>query len=353
MILRTKNFFVSVICVIHFSAFATLYLHDGEICYCNKSTNEIVVTDVTSDGKKPFLRCGILVPNGHASIYDSDMFPSHIPGSFEITYRDAEGIKHTDKLDSNWIKIKKAKQGKIFFVFTPEQKFILKVYLHTGDVTNDFRLNGQLLPDEENPAFKSYKELVRSAIDDDAPRIRELLDNGTPYEWPNEPVSASPLAWSIDENRHEAFDVLINRIPKNFYPYEYYSCIQGAAVEGYTNILNRLLQSKLANEIPNDALQRIFSHACTHTKADKARINEVEVLEMLLAHFKVGIDYKVTDYGHTLLFVAVQNDDAELVKWLLAQGANPNAQIQNGDTPLKWARSEAVKELLLEHGGDR
>lgn len=351
MNLRTKISFISIICVIHFSALATLYLHDGEFYYCNKSTNEIVVTDVVCDGKRTILPCGILVPDGNASIYDSDMFPSHIPRSFEITYQDSQGIKHTNKLDSTWIKIKKAKEGKIYFIFTPEQKFILKIYLHTGDVTDDFRLNGQLLPDEDNPAFKSYKELVRAAIDGNALRIRELLDNGTPYEWPNEPVSVSPLMWSIDENRQEAFDVLIDRLPKDFYPYEYYSCIQGAVVKGYTNILNRLLQSQLANKIPDDALQRIFDQACTHTKADKARNNEVEVLEILLAHCKVGIDYQVSDYGHTLLFVAVQNDDAELVKWLLAQSANPNAQIQNGDTPLKWARSEEIKKLLIAHGG--
>jgi ankyrin repeat protein len=60
---------------------------------------------------------------------------------------------------------------------------------------------------------------------------------------------------------------------------------------------------------------------------------------------------KTRDFGHTLLFVAVQSDDAELVKWLLTQGANPNAKLQTGDTPLKWVRSETVKKLLIDNGG--
>lgn len=108
--------------------------------------------------------------------------------------------------------------------------------------------------------------------------------------------------------------------------------------------LKKLLQSDLAKEIPEKPLQEIFYDTCYHRKTP-------ETLEILLEHFKVGADYKVRDYGHTLLFVAVQANSPELVRWLLARGANPNAKIQNGDTPLKWARNETVRKLLLDNGG--
>ena len=199
--------------------------------------------------------------------------------------------------------------------------------------------------------FKQYKELIRASIDGNAQRVQELLKNGVPYAWPNEPVDLTPLGWSVRWNRKEAFDVLINQLPKDFYPYEYYLCIQIAAQEGHTYILKKLLVSDVAKEIPKASLQEVFYQACTHAEADNAKTNDVEVLKILLEHFKVGIDYKTRDYGHTLLFVAVQSEDAELVKWLLAQGANPNAKLQNGDTALKWARSDSVKKVLTDHGG--
>ena len=48
--------------------------------------------------------------------------------------------------------------------------------------------------------------------------------------------------------------------------------------------------------------------------------------------------------------MAIDSKDVNLVKWLLEQGANPNAKLQNGDTPLTRARSEAVKKLLIDRG---
>jgi hypothetical protein len=338
------GWFTLILC---FSASARLQLKDGEYCFCNKSTNEIAVTHLFADGKE-LRSCGVLIPNGHASVSDLDMFPYTLPQSFQIEYRDANEATHTNKLDTSWIALKKAKEGTIYFVFTPEQKFVLKIYLPVGD--DDMRLEGKLLPDEDSPAFKAYKELVRAAIDGNAKRVYELLTNGAPYAWPSEPVDLTPLGWSVRWNRQEAFDVLINRLPKDFYPYEYYWCIRMAAQDGETNILKQLLQSDLAKEIPQESLRDIFYNACSHAKADTTKTNGVEVLKILLEHFKVGIDYKTSDYGHTLLFVAVQCDDVNLVRWLLVQGANPNAKLENGDTPLTWARSDSVRELLNEHG---
>ena len=335
---------------ISFPALATLRLQDGEYCFCNKSTNEILVTRFFGDGKR-LMSCGVLNPYQHASVSDLDMFPWTLPQSFQIEYQDSNGVTQTDKLDTAWIKLKKAKQGTVYFIYTPEKKFVLKIYLPADDDDVGIRLAGKLLPDESNPAFKSYKELIRASMNGNVQQVRELLTNGAPYAWPNEPESLTPLGLTVRWNQQKAFNVLINQLPQDFYPYEYYWCIRMAAQDGHTNILTRLLQSDFAKEIPTFQLRDIFYNACSHAKADNTKTNDIEVLKILLQHFNVGIDYKTSDYGHTLLFVAVQSDDAELVKWLLVQEANPNAKLQNGDTPLKWARSETVKKLLIDNGG--
>jgi ankyrin repeat protein len=241
-----------------FSAQATFRLEDGWFSFCNKSTNQILVRNVYSDGKR-LVSCGGLIPNAKATVDDESLWPYKLPQVFQIEYQD--------------------------------------------------------------------------------------------YVWPNNPVSMTPLELSVRWNRKEAFDTLITQLPNDFYPYSYYWAIQMAAQEGRTDILKRLLQSNLASDVPKLSLQEIFYQACSHTKADSAKTNDVEVLKILLEHFKVGIDYKTRDFGHALLFVAIDSDDMELVKWLLEQGANPNAKLQSGGTLLTRARSEAMKKLLIEHGG--
>lgn len=326
-------------------AFAGKRLESGSISFDNQSTNVINVTDLLYGNKPSGAHCGYLGPNGGAK--SVNMFPRTIPDSFQIEYRDSSDMMHTEKLDAAMVKKaldanKTAREATIYFVFSSEQKFILKLYLESGG--ESLELGGTLLPDEDNPAFKSYKELVRSAYDGNATLVKELLSKGTPYTWSNNPISLTPLEWSVRWNRKAAFDVLIDQLPKDFYSYDYYNCIRLAAQEGYVVTLKRLLQSDFAKELPSNPLQEIFYAACYHRKTP-------DTLEMLLAHFKVGVDYKVRDYGHTLLFVAVQADSPELVRWLLAQGANPNVKLQSGDTPLKWARNVEVRRLLLEHGG--
>src|SRR5207244_2307843 len=130
---------------------------------------------------------------------------------FQVEYKDERGTRHTEKLDAAMVKKaldsnKTATDATIYFVFSSEQKFVLKLYLESGG--ESMRLDGNLLPDEGNPAFKAYKELVRSAIDGNAKRAQELLSEGTPYAWPNDPISLTPLEWSVRWNRKSAFDVL-------------------------------------------------------------------------------------------------------------------------------------------------
>src|SRR5258708_2409110 len=95
---------VAIACFIVFfsySAMARLRLDDGDYYFFNKSTNEIVVRHLVSDGKE-LVCCGVLVPGGRASVSDAYMYPWTLPQFFQIEYQDSGGLTHTDKLDTAW-----------------------------------------------------------------------------------------------------------------------------------------------------------------------------------------------------------------------------------------------------------
>ena len=55
--------------------------------------------------------------------------------------------------------------------------------------------------------------------------------------------------------------------------------------------------------------------------------------------------------GKGALHYAAEKGQPEVVQRLLAGGANPNLQNEDGGTPLDIAETEEVKAALREHGG--
>jgi ankyrin repeat protein len=50
------------------------------------------------------------------------------------------------------------------------------------------------------------------------------------------------------------------------------------------------------------------------------------------------------------LHEATRTGNTELVAWLLAEGAEVNAEDEKGLTPLQLAETDAMKDLLRKHG---
>lgn len=102
----------------------------------------------------------------------------------------------------------------------------------------------------------------------------------------------------------------------------------------------------------NDTTYQVLSAAVSEPQ------NNVLILKYLLEKGKVNVDTPI-DYGATVLVEAVNSSPHsykhEVVKFLLENGANPNAPDDYSRTPLDWAifsnNLDAVK-LLIEAGGD-
>ena len=67
----------------------------------------------------------------------------------------------------------------------------------------------------------------------------------------------------------------------------------------------------------------------------------------------------LNNWGHNItpLHRAARDGDVEQIKTLMASGADPDAQDDQGNTPLHWAamnvHADAIKELLSPEGGGR
>jgi ankyrin repeat protein len=76
------------------------------------------------------------------------------------------------------------------------------------------------------------------------------------------------------------------------------------------------------------------------------QVDRAEVVRLLLA---AGADVNARDAeGNTALLFCHMN--LELASLLLRAGADPNVRNHGGDTPLHLAGSDEMQRLLIEHG---
>ena len=309
--------------------------------FSNHGTNELFVTRVLCDGKEVPIPVGVLIPGGAKA--SAGLFPRKVPEKFTVMFRkDSQSLVQNVSGDEVSRLLKQTSKGvnvRLHFIYSHRGEFIPKVESRkAGSLRPD---EAKLWPDENEPAFQKYKALVRAAYDGNAESVRNAVDGGAPFSWPDNPVGISPLEWTARWNHEPAFDELIKALPRDFSPYAYANCIKLASQEGHTGVLTKLLAKPLADSVPSSALQEIFYSSCYTAKAPHA-------LEILLKHYSVGVDYRVGDYGHTLLFVAVQGRNHTIVEWLIKNGANKNATLQNGEKPIDWARDERMRRFLTQ-----
>lgn len=88
---------------------------------------------------------------------------------------------------------------------------------------------------------------------------------------------------------------------------------------------------------------------------EAAKAGHLRVVELLLAQPGCDIGIQTDDTGATPLHIAAVKKQHDVVRYLVKQGADVNAKMKDGKTPLKWAaehgNTETV-ELLRSLGGD-
>ena len=111
------------------------------------------------------------------------------------------------------------------------------------------------------------------------------------------------------------------------------------------------------HEFIRSALQRDVSLAneedsCHHRPiSGAARRNDIELVQMLLAH---GADPNLPEEGAPrghALWIAVQERRYELAQLLLEHGADPNGMVESSGTPMMRAEGDAALSALLQRYG--
>jgi len=313
-----------------------------DFSFGNHSTNKMFVTHVLCDGKEFDIPVGILNP-GRSKATTANGFPRKMPSKFTILYQmdsqsltqDVSGKEVSQLLEQ----ARSALDVTVHFIYSNRGEFIPKVEARSrGSLRPD---EVKLWPDENEPIFQKYKALVRAAYDGKADEVRKELEAGAPFSWPENPAGISPLEYTAFRNKEPAFDEMLKSLPLDYSRFMYGNCIKLAAQEEHTSILTKLLAKSLADALPPPDLQEVFYSACYSAKTPLA-------LEILLKHYPVGIDFRVRDYGHTLLFVAVQGRNYATVEWLVNHGANKTLTLRNGSKPIDWARDERMRQLLAQ-----
>lgn len=78
----------------------------------------------------------------------------------------------------------------------------------------------------------------------------------------------------------------------------------------------------------------------------------------LLESNQISVDFREPRYGASLLFWAIEDQNAEMVEYLLKKGANPNLHdTWTGNSPVMWATTNTVDnrrilKMILDYGGN-
>ena len=199
-----------------------------------------------------------------------------------------------------------------------------------------------MYPDELEPRYQDYKQILNAAYSNDEEQFVNLVKAGAPLIWKNDPISNTTFEWACLKGNKSIFEI-IEASGVKFPDYVYANSLKLAAQEDDLEILKLLLNTNYTKEINNGDLQVIL-YSTVSANSDSSSI----AIDMLLKYFDLDVNFRVGDYGHTLLMVAAQNNKADIVKYLLDHGADRTLTIQSGETVLYFARNEHIRELLRE-----
>lgn len=178
-------------------------------------------------------------------------------------------------------------------------------------------------------------EMTLAIWADDVAAVEKFLDNGADVNARGRDGTPLQQALSAQGNSQVA-ELLILR-GANVNPNGASPLSLAASNAGYGYIIN-LLISKGAADV-NGAVIAAVENGFVH------------YIDMLMPHIK-GVNAIRDENGKSLLMLAIDRSDADMVSYLLARGADPTAQ-NGGQTPLQYAekRGQHIIAKVLSRVG--
>ncbi|XP_065224861.1 uncharacterized protein LOC135848789 [Planococcus citri] len=167
--------------------------------------------------------------------------------------------------------------------------------------------------------------------------VKVLIENGIDVN-ATSCFDITPLNLASRLGHEEIAEILIrnNANVNNIVNFDGSTPLHSAAVGGHANIIKLLLQNgakMLKNGKNRSALE--FAVAYRH----------LDVVKILLQHKTVNLNAK-GNADWTILHIASQEDNLEIVKYLVSKGCNIHAKNSSGSKPIHIAAREGLKDIV-------
>lgn len=192
--------------------------------------------------------------------------------------------------------------------------------------------------------------MFNAAVSGDTAAVKALLAQGAPID-PRDATGRTPLLAAVEAGQDATAAALIDAgADINAQDGKKDSAWLQAGALGRTEMLRRMIPKG-----PNFAVRNRFGGNALIPACERAHVDAVKVL----LTSRIDVDH-VNDLGWTCLLEAVVLGDggprhAEVVRLVLAAGANPNIADKAGVTPLAHARRKGQREIadLIAKAGGR
>ena len=177
-------------------------------------------------------------------------------------------------------------------------------------------------------AMRGHKEIVSDLIASGADVDAMTIDYTT------------PLYFAAAEGHEEVAEVLIaNKANVNVVNVEG-TPLHIAAGRGHVDVVEVLLNNGAKINDKDNIGRTPLELAVSHGSA-----SHLQVVKKLLQHKIMDVNAKGND-GYTLLHIASQEDNLEMVKFLVDEGCNINARNSSGSKPVHIAAREGHKDIV-------
>jgi ankyrin repeat protein len=174
-------------------------------------------------------------------------------------------------------------------------------------VTEGSWFTSTVLPDSADPQFRLYRALAGAAYHRDRTAVDTLLRAGAPLFW-DDPEIQSPIEWAALAGDSEVLASLLSHA-KHSPHHRLLHAVKLAAQDDHISCL-RLLRRRVPFDPPEmqDALYAAVSHG--NGRAVRYFVEEV----------KIPVSTPVTMAGHTMLAIAITNNNRALIEYLRSKG---------------------------------